>query len=34
MGAVWALLARIYLNAEVYTGTARWTEAITYSKKK
>jgi len=33
MGAVWALLARIYLNAEVYTGTARWTEAITYSKK-
>lgn len=33
MGAVWALLARLYLNAEVYTGTARWTEAITYSKK-
>ncbi len=32
-GAAWALLARIYLNAEVYTGTAKWTEAITYSKK-
>ena len=30
---VWALLARIYLNAQVYTGTAKWTEAITYSKK-
>ncbi|MEO6452506.1 MAG: RagB/SusD family nutrient uptake outer membrane protein, partial [Ginsengibacter sp.] len=32
-GAVWALLARIYLNAAVYTGTAKYTEAITYSKK-
>jgi hypothetical protein len=31
--AVWALLARIYLNAQVYTGTARWTDAITYSSK-
>jgi len=31
--AAWALLARLYLNAEVYTGTARWTDAITYSKK-
>jgi hypothetical protein len=31
--AAWALLARIYLNAQVYTGTAKWTEAITYSKK-
>jgi starch-binding outer membrane protein, SusD/RagB family len=29
----WALLARIYLNAEVYTGTAKYTEAITYAKK-
>ncbi len=28
-GAAWALLARMYLNAEVYTGTARWTDAIT-----
>jgi hypothetical protein len=32
-GAVWALLARLYLNAEVYTGTPRYTDAITYSKK-
>lgn len=31
--AAWALLARIYLNAEVYTGQAKWSEAITYSKK-
>ncbi len=31
--AVWALLARLYLNAEVYTGTARWNDALTYSKK-
>jgi hypothetical protein len=23
----------MYLNAQVYTGTAKWTEAITYSKK-
>ena len=28
-----ALLARIYLNANVYTGTARYTDAITYSQK-
>ncbi len=32
-GAVWALLARLYLNAGVYTGTAKYSEAITYSKK-
>jgi hypothetical protein len=32
-GAVWALLARLYLNAEVYTGTPRYTDAITYSQK-
>ncbi|MBS1640905.1 MAG: RagB/SusD family nutrient uptake outer membrane protein [Bacteroidetes bacterium] len=31
--AEWALLARIYLNAQVYTGTARWTDAITYASK-
>jgi hypothetical protein len=31
--AEWALLARLYLNAEVYTGTAKYTEAITYTKK-
>lgn len=32
-GAAWALLARLYLNAEVYTGEARYTDAITYSSK-
>ena len=32
-GAAWALLARMYLNAQTYTGTAKWTEAITYAKK-
>ena len=26
-GSVWALLSRMYLNAEVYTGTARWQDA-------
>ena len=31
--ACWALLARLYLNAEVYTGTPKWTDAINYSKK-
>lgn len=31
--ADWALLARLYLNAEVYTGTARYTDAITYASK-
>jgi starch-binding outer membrane protein, SusD/RagB family len=31
--AAWALLARIYLNAQVYTGTAKWNEAVTYSKR-
>jgi len=31
--AAWALLARIYLNAEVYTGTPRYTDAITYANK-
>ena len=28
-----ALLARMYLNAEVYTGTARWADAKTYAKE-
>ncbi|ANI89846.1 hypothetical protein A9P82_11440 [Arachidicoccus ginsenosidimutans] len=32
-GADWALLARLYLNAEVYTGTQRYTDAITYASK-
>jgi len=27
------LLARMYLNAEVYTGTARWADAQTYAEK-
>jgi len=30
-GAAWMLLARVYLNAEVYTGTAMWTEAKEYA---
>ncbi|MBT8267468.1 MAG: RagB/SusD family nutrient uptake outer membrane protein [Bacteroidia bacterium] len=29
--AVWMLLAKLYLNAEVYTGTARNAEVITYT---
>ena len=31
--AAWALLARMYLNAEVYTGSPRYTDAITYCNK-
>lgn len=31
--AAWMLLARLYLNAEVYTGTAQWTKAAEYAKK-
>lgn len=31
--AAWALLARLYLNAGVYTGTTKYTEAITYAQK-
>jgi len=31
--AAWAILARMYLNAEVYIGTPKYSEAITYSKK-
>ncbi|MBS1653826.1 MAG: RagB/SusD family nutrient uptake outer membrane protein [Bacteroidetes bacterium] len=31
--AAWALLARLYLNAEVYTGTAKYDSAMIYSKK-
>ena len=27
------LLARLYLNAEVYTGNARWQDALTYAEK-
>lgn len=32
-GAAYALLARLYLNAQVYTGTARWDDAATYAEK-
>lgn len=32
-GAAWMLLSKLYLNAEVYTGTARYTDAITYCNK-
>ncbi|MCJ7449721.1 MAG: RagB/SusD family nutrient uptake outer membrane protein [Bacteroidales bacterium] len=31
--SAWMLLARLYLNAEVYGKGAKYTEAITYSKK-
>ena len=32
-GAAWALLARMYLNAGTYTGTTKYTDAVTYAKK-
>jgi len=32
-GVVWMLLAKLYLNAEVYTGTQRNTDCITYCNK-
>lgn len=32
-GANWALLSRLYLNAETYIGEEKYTECITYSKK-
>lgn len=31
--AAWALLSRLYLNAEVYTGTKRYADVITYTEK-
>ena len=31
--AAWMLLAKLYLNAEVYAGTDRYTDALTYIKK-
>lgn len=31
--AAWALLAKMYLNAEVYTGTARYGDCVTYCEK-
>lgn len=32
-GVAWALLARMYLNAKVYTGQEKYTEAATYAGK-
>lgn len=32
-GAAWMLLARTYLNAEVYTGTAKWDSCKFYADK-
>lgn len=31
--AVWMLLSKLYLNAEVYTGTARYADVVTYTTK-
>jgi hypothetical protein len=31
--AAWMLLARLYLNAEKYTGKAEWEKAKTYAEK-
>lgn len=31
--AAWALLSKLYLNAEVFTGTARYNDAVEYSEK-
>lgn len=31
--AAWTILAKLYLNAQVYTGTAKYTECITYCNK-
>lgn len=31
--AAWMMLARLYLNAEVYTGTQHWQEAKDYAEK-
>jgi len=32
-GVAWMILAKIYLNAEVYIGTNRYADCITYSNK-
>lgn len=32
-GAVWALLAKIYLNAEVYAGLNKYTDCLRYCEK-
>lgn len=31
--AAWAVLSRLYLNAQVYTGAARYNDVITYTTK-
>ncbi|WP_324719292.1 RagB/SusD family nutrient uptake outer membrane protein [Salinimicrobium sp. HB62] len=31
--AVWTLLAKLYLNSEVYTGTERYADVLTYTQK-
>lgn len=31
--SAWALLAKMYLNAEVYTGSSKYNEVITYTEK-
>ncbi|MCF4102561.1 RagB/SusD family nutrient uptake outer membrane protein [Gillisia sp. M10.2A] len=31
--AVWMLLSKLYINAEVYTGTPRYSDVITYTSK-
>ena len=31
--ACWLLLSRLYLNAQVYTGTPQWSKAAEYAKK-
>ncbi|NOU60358.1 RagB/SusD family nutrient uptake outer membrane protein [Marinifilum caeruleilacunae] len=31
--AAWMLLSKLYLNAEVYTGTPRYNDVITYTEK-
>jgi hypothetical protein len=32
-GVAWMILAKIYLNAEVYTGTPQYADALEYSEK-
>jgi len=32
-GALWTLLAKLYLNAKVYIGTDRNTDCVTYCNK-
>ncbi|TGD82361.1 RagB/SusD family nutrient uptake outer membrane protein [Hymenobacter wooponensis] len=32
-GVLWTLMTKLYLNAQVYTGTERYTDAITYANK-